>query len=291
MNNNHNSIYGYILLGLVAAIYINYSYHNTEGFAMTFQIPFFIGRIDKKGPSTISGVPLVIYNSWHSNSVPQKMKENIDVLLKRNPEFDYYLYSDDASRAFIKNNFDEDVVMAFDILKPGAYKSDLWRYCILYKEGGVYIDIKFNTMEPLIRIVERSPTLYVNDIDVTENNVDGCMYNGFMISPPYNQIFKDCIDEIVDSCQKRLYRKNSLDITGPCLLGRIIKKYDVNLRNYNNYTYEDTSIPFRRNMIKHNNNIILESYPEYRNEQSQYQKNEHYGRLWANHDIYNKMKK
>ena len=29
---------------------------------------------------------------------------------------------------------------------PGAYKADLWRYCILYIYGGIYIDIK---LEPI----------------------------------------------------------------------------------------------------------------------------------------------
>ena len=30
---------------------------------------------------------------------------------------------------------------AYTRIKPGAFKSDLWRYCVLYVYGGFYIDI------------------------------------------------------------------------------------------------------------------------------------------------------
>ena len=46
-------------------------------------------------------------------------------------------------REFIKNNFDLDILNAYDILKPGAFKADLWRCCILYIYGGIYLDIKY----------------------------------------------------------------------------------------------------------------------------------------------------
>jgi mannosyltransferase OCH1-like enzyme len=108
-----------------------------------YDIPFNIERKLKETPTLISGVPLIIYQSWHSNKVPEKMKDNIYKLLEVNPEFDYSLYSDEKCREFIDNNYPKDVVNAFDMLIPGAYKSDLWRYCILYKLGGVYLDIKY----------------------------------------------------------------------------------------------------------------------------------------------------
>ena len=39
-------------------------------------------------------------------------------------------------RNFIKKHFSRDVSYAFDKINPGAFKSDLWRYCIIYKNGG-----------------------------------------------------------------------------------------------------------------------------------------------------------
>ena len=39
-----------------------------------------------------------------------------------------------------------DVLNAYDSLIPGAYKADLFRYLVLYREGGVYLDCKSSTI-------------------------------------------------------------------------------------------------------------------------------------------------
>ena len=90
-----------------------------------------------------SVIPLHIYQTWHSKKLPPKMRECVEKLKKDNPEFKHHLYDDSMCRKYIKQNYSKDVLDAFDKLVPGAYKADLWRYCILYKEGGIYLDIKF----------------------------------------------------------------------------------------------------------------------------------------------------
>ena len=44
-------------------------------------------------------------------------------------------FDDNDSREFIAKNFPEEVLNAFDELTPGAYKSDLFRYCFMYIMG------------------------------------------------------------------------------------------------------------------------------------------------------------
>ena len=231
-------------------------------------------------PTTINGVPLVIYQSWQSHIVPRRMKDNILRTIENNPEFDYYLYSDSDSRAFIAANYDARVVKAFDSLRPGAYKSDLWRYCILYKLGGVYFDIKMVPLVPLKNIIESHSTVFVKDI-VNPERLSECVWNGLMISPPNNEIFRYCIDEIVISCENKEYRRNNLDITGPCLLGRMIKKHSLtdffnnNILNLSGDFINYHSIPF-----------FLREYPGYRKEQTMFQNNKHYTTLYSSKQVY-----
>jgi mannosyltransferase OCH1-like enzyme len=253
------------------------------------EIPFHV-KATKTSESTTT--PLILYHSWHSNSVPTKMAENIYALLKSNPEFDYYLYSDEKSAEYIRNNYDQDVIDAFEMLKPGAYKSDLWRYCALYKTGGVYMDIKFNTVEPLLPLIQNTPTIFVKDRDLFGNLK--CVYNGVMASPPRNEIFKYCIDEIVRNCKVKLYNINPLDVTGPCLLGRMLSKYQPEILKNTPYSFDtETSIIQRffpskkEDVIKYNDKIVMKSYPEYRTEQAQFQKTESYHKLWTDKNIYN----
>ena len=90
-------------------------------------------------------IPKKIFQTWHSSDLPPKMRENTMKLQKNHPDFEYYLFDDESCRKFIEMNFDSEVVGAFDQLVPGAYKADLWRYCVLYTHGGIYLDIKFHT--------------------------------------------------------------------------------------------------------------------------------------------------
>jgi len=249
-------------------------------------VPFYVQRKAITGPSIISGVPLVIYQSWQTNSVPDYMHACVKKLIATNPEFDYYLYSDKHCRLFIKKYFDREVLNAFDSLKPGAYKSDLWRYCILYKKGGVYLDIKYYSVVPLLPIVEKNPLIYVKDVGLgCNNNTYKGLYNAFIVSPPGNSIFKYCIDDILDSCKFKLYRTNYLDITGPCLLGRIVNKY--NSVNYiNELKFHHVSVKFKPVSIYFGDLKIIEAYPEYRHEQRTKTKTQHYSILWDKKAVY-----
>jgi len=255
-------------------------------FYKTYSIPHHIPRTIK-GPKEINDVPLVIYQSWHSHIVPKRMKENILRTVEANPEFDYYLYSDSDSRSFIQTNYDPEVVTAFDSLRPGAYKSDLWRYCILYKLGGLYFDIKMVPLVPLKTILRDNSTIFVKDLELMKGKImRDCVWNGLMISPPKNKVFKHCIDEIVENCKRRNYRNNNLDITGPCLLGRMLKLHsgqDYFQQMVFNLSKENNS---QSVLFYHNIPYFLVEYPGYRKEQGIFQKNKHYTTMYSNKQVY-----
>jgi mannosyltransferase OCH1-like enzyme len=54
------------------------------------------------------------------------------------------------------DGFDERAARAYHALIPGAAKSDLFRYCVLYDRGGVYLDIKSGAgpLDTLIRSMD-----------------------------------------------------------------------------------------------------------------------------------------
>jgi hypothetical protein len=84
----------------------------------------------------------------------------------------------------------------------------------------------------------------------------------------------------------RLYRNNPLDITGPCLLGRIIKTYDPS--NYFKYMILNINKENDRViLLYHNVPFFIVEYPEYRKEQQMFQKSTHYHEAWHNKQVYN----
>jgi hypothetical protein len=82
------------------------------------------------------------------------MKRNCERLQKQNPQFEYYLFDDADCLEFIQIHFDEEVADAFERLVPGAYKADLWRYCVLYVHGGIYLDMKMRCVGDF-RLIDR----------------------------------------------------------------------------------------------------------------------------------------
>ena len=242
----------------------------------------FIEKTKKDSPNVVNGVPLVVYRSWITNNISIDMKNTIDKTILMTPEFDNYFFSDDECLKFIQDNFEPNVASAFKSLNPGAYQSDLWRYCILYKNGGVYIDIKMELHLPLIDILKEYSKIFIGNIPDEPPNPKDQVWNGLMSSPPGNPVFKACIDEIVESCKNRDYKANYLDITGPCLLWRMTQKYEPP-------TFL-SSLPFYwmkgRYGLLFKDKELLTEYENFRSNQKNTQKTPHYTEMWNNKHVY-----
>jgi len=221
-------------------------------------------------------VPLNIFQTWHTTNLPPLMQKTINIIKELNPKFTYKLYDDDECRSFIMNNFSADVVNAFDTLIPGAYKADLWRYCILYKLGGIYLDIKYRPTNGFKFINMTEKEHFVLDSDK-----EG-IYNALMICKAGNQILLNCIFKIVDNVQKRYYGNSALEPTGPLLISKFFSKEDKqNLDMFHNYLEN-----FDNRFICFNNYLIFKSYTGYIEESNNHKKVPHYGELWMNRNIY-----
>ena len=232
-------------------------------------------------PSTFKSsiIPLNIFQTWYTLDLPAKMKENVDILKSQNPEFTYYLYDDHMCRDFIQTHFDKDVVWAFDKLKPGAYKADLWRYCILYMYGGVYLDIKYRCVNNFKLIQLTDQEYWVKDrlysIHNSIKHVYG-VYQAFIVSLPKNNILMTCINQIIRNCKLNYYSQNDLSVTGPHLVA-----------NYMNSTnIMNMKLSFDGNSILYNNKAIMTTYNEYRKEQTNTSAT-YYKVSWLRADIFN----
>lgn len=221
-------------------------------------------------------IPLNIFQTWHTKNLPDKMKKNVELIKNNNPAFNYYLYDDNDCRNFIQENFNSDVLNAFDTLIPGAYKADLWRYCILYKLGGIYVDIKYKPLNEFKFINLTEKEHWVLDVDKIG------VYNAVMVCLPNNQILKRAIDKVVENVKRRYYGNCSLEPTGPRLLGALFSENEKN----NMDMYHDFYENFNNRFVLFNNYIIFKSYNGYIEEHSTYKNKEHYAYLWSIRKIY-----
>ena len=229
-------------------------------------------------PTEKPKIPLHIYQTWHTLDLPTEMKKNVELLKIQNPEFTHHLYDDAMCREFIEQNFEEDVLHAFDKLKPGAYKADLWRYCILYKYGGIYLDIKFYCMNGFKLLYLTDKEYYVKDRVRNSNNG---IYQALLSVYPNNNKMYQCIYQIVKNVQNNFYGYNPLCTTGPHLVSLYFTKNDfVHMNLY--FTEDGNFINFK----KYN---LLGIYKDYRNEQANVYTPSlvYYYDMWNFKNIYN----
>lgn len=92
-------------------------------------------------------IPQIIHQTYFSHTVPAEIQANIATLKALNPLWDYRFYTDSDIVEFIQNNYDAQVLDYYNRINPayGAAKADLFRYLVVYKCGGAYLDIKSST--------------------------------------------------------------------------------------------------------------------------------------------------
>ena len=112
------------------------------------------GTVPLTAPS--SAVTRKIHQTFPTKSLPLEIQENVDRILTMNPGWKYQLYDDDDIEAFLDLNYGSSVLAYYRKIDRsyGASRADLFRYLLLYREGGVYLDIKSTATRPFDEILQ-----------------------------------------------------------------------------------------------------------------------------------------
>lgn len=169
--------------------------------------------------------PRNVFSTFETYEIQMKKYNSVIFNRMMNPGYHHYFYNDDDRRNMIRDNFDSNVLRAYDDLVPGAYRADLWRLCCLYLYGGIYIDDKLVPLvnfDSLLNKYYNEECLLVEDFYGFEHYG---VYNAFIISKPNNVYIKKCIDRIVENINNHYYGNDAWSITGPRVLGDIFKEH------------------------------------------------------------------
>jgi len=103
-----------------------------------------------------TGIPRIIHQTFYTPDLPSTLRENVARLKALNPGWDYRFYDDAAIVDFILKNYPPIVLQYFQRIDPryGAARADLFRYLLMYKVGGVYLDIKSSATQPLDEVLQ-----------------------------------------------------------------------------------------------------------------------------------------
>ena len=155
-------------------------------------------------------------------STASELQWNIDIirserekLIRLNKDWAFYLFDNSASTGYIKENFAQEVIEAYNSINPryGAARADLFRYCALYQEGGLYLDIKSSARKSLTDIIDNNDMYKLSQWENLpgqlhynwgvhkglEHIPGGEFQQWFIATPPKSRILQHIIDVVVEN--------------------------------------------------------------------------------------------
>ena len=86
-------------------------------------------------------IPKTIYQTWKTQSLPEKVSKIHKKSKKLNKDYNHIIYTDEQMNDYINSNVDKEIANVYWKMKHIVAKADIWRYSILFNEGGIYVDI------------------------------------------------------------------------------------------------------------------------------------------------------
>ena len=175
-------------------------------------------------------IPKIIYQTYIDYRLPVITKLFIWWMKRQNKDYLYEFYDDNRIAKFLKDEFPPEVLEAYDKIAIGASKADFFRYAILYKKGGVYVDIDGAIVRPLSEII------LADDIAVISREVHPNLFVQWaLIYDKEHPFMKRALEMCIDNITSNRFPQNVLYMTGPNVYSKVI----------NDSLSNNESIPFR----------------------------------------------
>jgi mannosyltransferase OCH1-like enzyme len=247
----------------------------------------------QRSGSSGGGIPLEIVQTHATANVPPNMARAIANIVELNPAFGYRFFTDEEARRFVAAHMPAHVYQAFAMLVPGAYRADLFRYCYLYKKGGVYLDTGFVPKRPLLEAL-RPTDRFVS----CDDRPPSALYQAFLCAAPGHPILKRTIDIVVQRVLQKVYGECGLWITGPKAIGRAFEEVtgervgvgafgeDGSIRIFHHHVFSGG--PYRNEVRSPDGRtLFFTKYRGYHDDQRWFPDGSpHYGDMWSQRRVF-----
>ncbi len=176
-------------------------------------------------------VPHIIHQTWKDSNLPDHLSILAETWKLKHPGWQYVYWTDEMNRDFIKKH-NIEFLSIYDGYNFDIQRVDAVRYFILYKMGGVFIDLDFEcfyNIEPLLK--DQDCIFGLEPEEHCERfKMEMIICNAFMACNPRNPFFKCICDQLKNNeeinspnCPQWL---QILESTGPLKLTRIYNNYE-----------------------------------------------------------------
>ncbi len=230
-------------------------------------IPF--SNVSTKKPLKIPKIIHKVFVNDTLENLPKEIQRKaIASWSKMYPDYKLIIHDKQTIKEYLLEHYGKCFLQLYNKLIPYAFKADFFRYCVLYKDGGVYSDLKqviyekidFESYSFVGAYEKHLPwETIIPSIDFVpcQNCLLGCT--------PGHPYIKGIIDMCIQNIWFEQYGCFSTDITGPMALGRVIKYIRRSIPRSNilpeqfyyffEYTIQESSGSYKQFFINAENSI------------------------------------
>ncbi len=136
-------------------------------------------------------IPNQIFQTWKTSFFDKEHASLLQAFRNNNKEISFHFFDDKKMINYMEEVWGKHPIFkVFTDTQIGAAKADIWRYCILYDRGGIYLDIDSLILFKLINIPEDYSELisFENNLLSKELRIDKYPYFQDMFSEK-NKVF------------------------------------------------------------------------------------------------------
>jgi inositol phosphorylceramide mannosyltransferase catalytic subunit len=134
-------------------------------------------------------IPKLIHQIiFNETFLPNEITENIRYLKNNNPDFEYKFYDKKNIFNFVSAQYGNSVLSRLKKINPnyGAVLADIFRYLLIYKLGGIYLDVKSTLKKPLQEVIKADWSFIIsqwNNSNITSRYYRFGLHPKFLLTP------------------------------------------------------------------------------------------------------------
>lgn len=144
-------------------------------------------------------------------------------LAATNPTFNINALNDSSAVSYIADKCGRDAVEAYKCLKSNAFRGDLFRYCALLADGGIYLDQDIMPLKPLDELISPCSVATVGH----DFPLDGipAKQTKILSAAPQSDLMRCAVHLVVENVRKRLKPENPLELSATRAMQHCYAKY------------------------------------------------------------------
>lgn len=164
-------------------------------------------------------IPKQIFQTFKSKKLPWLTQWYIWRMKIKNPEYQYHFYDDHDIEKFITDEFPPEYIENYNKLTIGAAKADFFRYAILYKKGGIYLDVDSAVSRPFKHLIKDD-----DQAVISRERHEGLYVQWALIFNKNHPFLKKTLDLMIDNINTHRYPNNIHATTGPSVFSNAINQ-------------------------------------------------------------------